>query len=211
MKHSSCIEYILFWNRKYHIYIGLFLLLFIWLFTVSGLLLNHSQWKFSSFYEKRKESEISNTVFIPETTDRRVLLLNFMDQLKISGEISNINIIPDGIDFRVTVPGKIRDIHIDLKNRVSKQKITVYNFWGKMRILHIFNGTNKTNPEIRPNWIVTRIWLSAMDGISIGLILLCVSSWLMWYEVRKIYLKGVYVLILGFAGALYFILLIRFL
>ena len=35
------------WNRKLHFYAGLFLLLFIWLFAVSGLILNHPKWTFA--------------------------------------------------------------------------------------------------------------------------------------------------------------------
>lgn len=209
MKSVSLIKNIFIWNRKFHIYAGLFLLLFIWLFSFSGLLLNHSQWKFASFWDQRKESEIISPAIIPATADSSSLILAFMDQLKISGEVSNIKLTPETVDFRVMVPGINRDIHVDFKNKLISQKIMSFNFWGKIRILHAFNGANKTNPEIRPNWIVTRIWLFTINGIAIGLILLCISSLFMWYEVRKNYSGGLYVLILAFAAALYFIYLIR--
>jgi hypothetical protein len=211
MKTISSIKNILSWNRKFHIYIGLFLLLFIWLFSLSGLLLNHSQWKFASFWDQRKESEIITPVNIPASLDSSALILTIMDQLNLSGEISNVKITPVSVDFRVIIPGTIREIHVDLKDKFSIQKQTVFNFWGKMRVLHTFNGLNKTNPEIKSNWFFTRIWALAMDGVALGLILLCFSSWLMWYEVRKNYSKGVYVLILGLAICLYFIFLIRLL
>jgi hypothetical protein len=35
------------WNRKAHYYLGLYLLLFIWLFSLTGLLLNHPRWALS--------------------------------------------------------------------------------------------------------------------------------------------------------------------
>ena len=36
------------WNQKLHIYLGLYFLVFLWLFAVSGLLLNHG-WQFAEF------------------------------------------------------------------------------------------------------------------------------------------------------------------
>jgi hypothetical protein len=211
MKPASLSENILYLNRKFHIYIGLFLLLFIWLFSFSGLILNHANWKFTNFWDKRKESEIMIPVNMPATPDSSSLILNFMDQLNLSGEISNVKVTPTSIDFRVTKPGVIRDNHIDFLNKVCNQKMIVYNFWGKIRALHTLNGINRTNPEIQSDRIVTLIWRQSMNLIAIGLIILCVSSWLMWYEVRKSYAKGGYVLFLAFTCALSFIILFRFL
>jgi hypothetical protein len=37
------------WNRKLHYYLGLYFLFFVWLFALSGLLLNHS-WTFAGFW-----------------------------------------------------------------------------------------------------------------------------------------------------------------
>ena len=211
MKPVTFFKNAFIWNRKLHIYIGLFLLLFIWVFSISGLVLNHGEWKVTSFWDQRKESEIITPVNIPATPDSISMISDFMDQLNISGEVSNVKISSESIDLMVVIPGTVRNIHVDLKNKVSSQKIMVYNLWGKMRTLHTFNGVNKTDPEIKPNWIVTRIWKAAMDVIAIGLIILCISSWFMWYEVKKNYNKGMYVLIMGFASALFFVFLVRLL
>jgi len=35
------------WNRRLHYYLGLYFLLFIWLFSFTGLLLNHPRWSLS--------------------------------------------------------------------------------------------------------------------------------------------------------------------
>lgn len=37
------------WNRKIHIYLGLYFLFFLGLFSISGLVLNHPQWAFAQF------------------------------------------------------------------------------------------------------------------------------------------------------------------
>jgi hypothetical protein len=211
MNNPFSIDNIIYWNRKFHIYIGLFLLLFILFFSLSGLLLNHSQWKFASFWEERNETEILTPLTIPIALDSVSLLRNFMKQLDISGEISNVSITAESIDFRVAKPGTSHDIHVDLKSSMSDQKKIVFNWWGKMRVLHTFNGSDKMDPGVRPNWPETRIWRLSMDVIALGLIFLCISSWIMWYEIRKNYSAGVIVLILGIAGAIFLIFLLRIL
>jgi hypothetical protein len=211
MKIPLLIENIIYWNRKFHIYIGLFLLLFILFFSLSGLLLNHSQWEFASFWRERKETEIITPVTIPVNLDSTALLQHFMRQLNISGEISNVKLTSASISFRVVKPGTNQDIHVDFKSGISVRKEMVFNWWGKMRILHTFNGSDKMNPEVQPNWLITRIWRLTMDAIALGLIFLCMSSWIMWYKIRKSYSTGLIVLILGIAGAIFFIFLLRML
>ena len=211
MNNHFTIDNINYWNRKFHIYIGLFLLFFILFFSLSGLLLNHSQWKFASFWKERNETVITTPLAIPANPDSVSLLHNFMKQLNLSGEISNVSLTPDSINFRVMRPGTIRDIHIDFKSGMSYQKKIVFNWWGKMRILHTFNGSDKINPEVQPNWLMTHIWRLSMDIIALGLIYLCLGSWIMWYKIRKDYSMGMIVLILGIAGAVFFIFLLRIL
>src|SRR6266436_6271468 len=53
------------WNRKLHYYLGLYLLFFVWLFTFSGLLLNHSSWKFAEFWRNRKEISYERQITAP--------------------------------------------------------------------------------------------------------------------------------------------------
>jgi hypothetical protein len=189
-----------FWSRKFHLHLGLFLLLFIWLFSISGLLLNHgSKWKFASFWDERKEKTTISPVLIDSRLDSSALLKDIMNQMKISGEISRVYLTSDSIDFRVSIPGHERNLHINIKEGTCTQKDLTFNGWGKLRILHTFNGVNKENPDIQPNWIVTLIWQFAKDMIAIGFILLSVTSWIMWYKVRKRYRWGLPILILSIA------------
>ena len=43
------------WNRRLHYYLGLYFLFFLWLFALTGLMLNHQQW-FRDLYERRESS-----------------------------------------------------------------------------------------------------------------------------------------------------------
>jgi len=51
------------WNRKIHIYLGLYFIFFTWLFGFSGLLLNH-HWEFANFWENREEIKYHKTIVI---------------------------------------------------------------------------------------------------------------------------------------------------
>ena len=61
------------WNRKLHFYAGLFLLFFMWLFAISGLLLNHPTWSFAESWTKRTDanSERAITALGPELRGER--------------------------------------------------------------------------------------------------------------------------------------------
>ena len=52
------------WNRRLHFYLGLYFLLFIWLFSISGLFLNH-QWSFEEFWPHRQESTFERPIRRP--------------------------------------------------------------------------------------------------------------------------------------------------
>ena len=209
MKNSFFFENIIYWNHRFHIYIGLFLILFILLFSFSGLLLNHGQWEFASFWKERKEVEIVTTLTIPANPDSTALLHNLMEQLNLSGEIINVKRFPSGINFRVMKPGTIHDIQVDLTNGKCVRKELVYNWYGKIRTLHTFNGSNKMKPEVKPNWLLTKTWSSTMDAVAIGLIFLCISSWIMWFKIRRKYTYGWIILFIGFGTAVFFIFLLK--
>ena len=197
-----------FWNRKLHIHIGLVLLLFIWLFSLSGLLLNHGGWEFASFWEQRKQSETVTRMTFPTQTDSAALLHMVMRQLEISGEVTNVKYSRDALHFRVASPGKGNEIHFDLTTGKITRKKYDLNVWGKIRTLHTFNGVNKNDIEEEANWLITSVWKFAMDGIAVLLIFLCVSSWFMWYEIRKDYKWSALILMAGFVTSFYFIYMI---
>ena len=197
----------LVFNHKMHIYLGLFLLLFIWLFFISGLIINHGEWKFAGFYEQRKESKTEFTFPVSSLNNNPDLINKVLTQLKISGEVENIKSIPESFDFRVKSPGIIRDIHIDYNSGKGTMKEMKFNFWGKLKTLHNFNGVNKTDPSKTPNWIIAKIWRLTMDIIAIILIIICLGSWVMWYRVRWDYKLGYFFLAFGFIVSGYYIFL----
>ena len=193
-------------NRKLHIYMGLFIILFIWLFFVSGLIMNHGKWKVRNFYEKRIEEKTDFNVSESIINGNPDVVNTIKNHLNITGEVSNIRIGSGNIGFRVSSPGLVQEVSVDSTGKGSL-KMMKYNFWGKLHTLHLFNGMNKNDPEQLPNWIVTKLWRIIMDTTAIILILLSLGSWIMWYKVRKDYKAGYIFLAAGIIIAGYFLFL----
>lgn len=200
-----------FWNRKVHIHLGLFLLLFIWLFAFSGLLLNHDDWKISSFWEERKQTETMLPVHITTSRDSSALLKDMMTQLALAGEVSDVEIWKDSVHFRVSKPGEVNNLEVNFITGICKHKKMQYNAAGKIRTLHTFNGVDKGNPGKPSNWLITSVWRLSMDVIAIGLLLLCVSSWIMWYKIKDKFRWGWLALIAGLLVAVYFVFALQML
>jgi hypothetical protein len=205
MKSQSVLKILNFWSRKLHIHISLFLLFAIWLFSYSGLLLNNGKWKISGFWDERKETEEVFPVQISKSIGSESMINEVMFQIGISGEIRNLKTWPDSVHFRVIKPGEVRNLKVNFINGTCHQQLIQFNLAGTLRTLHTFNGVDKTNPDMSPNWLITKIWRISMDGIAIGLLLISISSWIMWYEIRDKYRWGWVALISGFGIAVYFV------
>ena len=187
------------WNRKLHFYIGLFVLLFLWLFAFTGLLLNHPRWTFADFWPNRHQSSFERTIVAPPAGGDLVQATDIMRQTGVRGEIewtrsrSDLN----RLQFRVSRPGHILEIKADLQqNRVTVQQIDL-NGWGIAHILHTFTGVrigDKTNSR---DWIMTTIWALSMDAVALGSILMVFSSIYMWWTQKRKRWMGLLALSMG--------------
>src|SRR2546425_8062653 len=120
------------WNRKLHYYLGLYLLFFVWLFALSGLLLNHSSWKFAEFWSNRKETTYERQITAPVPASDLVQANDLMRQLDLTGEVewTATRNNSSRLDFRVTRPGHIFEINTDLEQKRATVKRTDLNAWG---------------------------------------------------------------------------------
>ena len=105
-------------NRKIHIHLGLGLLFFVWLFSVSGLILNHGTWKMTSFWEEREERNFDFKVSVAGLENQAVVDAA-VQHLSISGEVRIQNQTLDRLEFRIESPGVVNDIGIDLATGLS--------------------------------------------------------------------------------------------
>ena len=189
------------WNRRLHYYAGLFLLFFLWLFAVTGLVLNHPTWGFPESWSKRKDTNTEH-VLTPLGPDLRSDLAQaqeIMRQLHVEGEIlwTTPRTNASQFDFQVRRPGHFYFIKADLtQSRVALRHSEV-NLWGVMKALHVFSGVSLDDSRQSRDWRLTWVWAFCLDAVAAGLIFVVLSSLYMWWERPEKRRSGAVVLGLG--------------
>ena len=186
------------WNRKLHYYLGLYFLFLLWLFSLTGLMLNHQQW-FRNLYERR-ETSYDVTIETPAGDTTIALTRDLMRQLNLRGEIDWPAAQPVGhIDFGVSRPDAAAQVRVDLNAKKAYVKEFENGHLHTFQVFHTFSGSRFNQPASRRDWIVTSIWVWTMDTLATGLILMVLGSYYMWLQLKKKRILGLIVLTTGFA------------
>src|SRR5678815_5042365 len=158
------------WNRKLHYYAGLFLLFFLWLFAVTGLVLNHPTWSFAESWTKRTEtnSERAITALSPELRGDLAQAREILRQLGIEGEILWTTTRTDAsqFDFQVRRPGHFFFLKADFAKKLVSVRQSDVNLWGVIKVLHTFSGVQMDDPRNRRDWALTSMWAFSMDAVA---------------------------------------------
>jgi hypothetical protein len=194
------------WNRKLHNYLGLYFLLFIWLFSVTGLLLNH-HWSFAEFWDQRQETSVERAIMPPTATGDLAVAQELMHQLDIVGELNETKRSPQGDQFVVNVarPGQMFNIEANLATRRAVVKETRVNGWGVLHMLHTFTGVKQNEPTRQRDWWLMTLWAVSMDALSVGLIVLVLTGLYLWYRLPKKRWPGMIALGLGMVCVGFFV------
>ena len=172
------------WNRKLHYYLGLYFLFFLWLFSATGLMLNHQQW-FRDLYERR-ESSYEATIESLSGPTTLALTRDVMRQLRLRGEIDwPAAQPPNHLDFSVSRPNGSAQVRVDLNARKAYVKEFQNGTLNTFQIFHTFSGSRFTQPASRRDWIVTTMWVLAMDALAAGLVVMVFGSYYMWWRLKK--------------------------
>jgi hypothetical protein len=189
------------WNRRLHFHVGLFLLVFLWLFAVSGLILNHPNWSFAESWNNRRETNYDRTITPPgpEVKGDLAQAREIMRQLGIEGEILWTTTRTDAnlFDFQVRRPGHFFFIKADLAQKRVSVRHSEVNLWGVIKVLHTFTGVQMDDSRNTRDWALTFMWAYSMDAVAAGLIFMVLSSLYMWLELPKKRLPGAVALGLG--------------
>jgi hypothetical protein len=173
------------WNRKLHFYLGLYFLFFLWLFSLTGLLLNHGQWSIARAANQRTETRYDQTIETPTGVTELARAREVMRQLNIIGEIDWPASQPAGhLDFNVSRPRDASQVRVDLGSKRAAIQHFDNSGMAAFRIFHTFSGSRFNAPAARRDWIVTTLWVAAMDALSAGLIVMVLSSYYMWFRLK---------------------------
>jgi hypothetical protein len=195
------------WNRKLHYYLGLYLLFFLWLFLLTGLILNHGQWKLAQAAAQRRETRYEEPTQPPSGDTDIDRARDLMRQLHLVGEIDlpAAGQAPGHFDFNVGRPKDASSVRVDLVER----KASVQHFenagWAVFRIFHTFSGSKFNQPGQR-GWIVTTVWVIAMDALAAGLIVMVLGSYYMWYRLKRTHTLGWFAVLAGYTSAALFLM-----
>lgn len=187
------------WTRQWHNYLGLFLLLFLWMFSVSGLVLNHSTWSAGRFWEERNEVTTRHTVQPPATKVDIAMAVDLMRQLKIVGEVGDTRRHPDGarFEFQIVKPGQVFRVEARTDSGLARVTAIRVNAWGVVDALHKFTGMKMGEPDETRDWLLTRIWSFAMDALALGMVILVGSGIYLWLRRREARRPGLAALLGG--------------
>ncbi len=172
------------WNKRVHIYLGLFLLLFLWVFSVSGLFLNHPKWFGGAPQRETTEQSVS----MPVGGDAVSKAQDLMGQLDLKGEaIFRGEQKPGQFAFIAMRPDERDFVTVNLETEVAKVTHVTGNMGQMLGNLHTFSGVRPIwgEKESVRDWLPTRIWSFSMDVLSVGLIVIVGSALYMAFRQRE--------------------------
>lgn len=197
LPYRNLLDRIARWNQKLHVYAGLCLLVFVWLFAVSGLLLNHPKWTFAQFWPDRHESSTEQPVQLRPASTDMARARDLMAQLGLSGEIDQLKVSADRFEFRLMTPSQITTVGVDLSgSRAHIQQIRV-NGWGVLSALHHLTGVHQDMPALARNSTGAQLWCAVVGVVSVGLLLQVLGGLCIWLHRRERVVIGIAALLLG--------------
>ncbi len=126
-----------------------------------------------------------------------------MRQLGLSGEIDWPASQPVGhIDFTVARPNGAAQVRVDLNAKRAYIKEFANGGLHAFQIFHTFSGTRFNLPASQRDWVVTSIWVIAMDALAAGLVVMVLGSYYMWWRLKKRKALGIAALGAGLAACL---------
>jgi hypothetical protein len=125
-----------------------------------------------------------------------------MRKLRIAGEVQWPATQPakKPFTFQVSRPSLVIDVKADLRAGRATLQRTQLNTWGVMHVLHTFTGAPAADSRNRRDWWLTTVWALSMDAVAAGLIVMVVSSYIMWFRLRAKRFGGIVALFLGFTS-----------
>jgi hypothetical protein len=174
------------WNRRLHFYLGLFFLLFVWLFSLTGLLLNHGRWQMAQAANERREARSEMAIRPLDGATDLERAREVMRQLHLTGEIEWPSTPQQAgrLEFGVSRPTEAAHVRIDLtQNRVFLQHFENSRL-AAVRIFHTFSGSRVNASGTQRDWLLTTIWVLSMDALAGALIVMVLGSYYMWYRLK---------------------------
>ena len=132
---------------------------------------------------------------------------HYLEQLGLEGELFGMQERENQFRFSVRKAGDETQVTINPATGETKIRRKKADFYGIANSLHIFNGMKRFDPKKETlTWLATKLWVIAMDGLAVGLIIMILTGLYMWLQTKKI-IGGAISLFLGTGIGIVFLLL----
>ena len=98
--------------------------------------------------------------------------------------------VPASAEVRLQTTGAVLSgpprvqVRVDLaSHRATVQRVD-RSVWSALRISHTFSGSRYNNPSMSRDWLLTSVWVFAMDALAAGLLVMVFGSYYMWYQLK---------------------------
>ena len=192
--------------RVLHLYLGLFISPLILIFSISVLVINHTEY-FNKLRPKKELESLHTQLHDFQMLGTDLLTAKaIIQQLNISGEIDWISKTDSTISFPVNKPGLNKRISVNTRTGVvliSQQDMGTLN---GMTYLHTMPGEH--NAKLRGNSFFMQAWRIATDVVVYVVLFVSATGIFMWYFLRPEKKLGMFSLGMG---ALIFLVLMMLL
>jgi hypothetical protein len=134
---------------------------------------------------ERRETKYERTINLSANGSDLARARDIARQLGLKGEINwPASQQPGELAFSVSRPKDASQVRVDLNQ--SRAFVQHFDNSGlaTFRIFHTFSGS-RYNDTARRDWIVTTLWVAAMDSLAAGLIVMVFGSYYMWYRLKQ--------------------------
>lgn len=173
------------WNRRVHYYLGLYLLLFVWVFSFTGLLLNHLRWTLSRIpYEP--SPVFDRTIESPSGDTDLARAADVARQLHVRGEIEwrqATGLRQAGLQHRLS---EASDSSTGQPGSQSRDRSAGGSQFlvGPADCAHV-QRLALQQPGTSRDWPLTSVWVAAMDALACGLLVTVIRSYYTWYRMKS--------------------------
>jgi hypothetical protein len=178
--------------RNTHLFLGLFLCLFILTYGVSSLMFAYPTW-FSSTPTITEQ----NLLIDPEVAaNPRDLARELMDQQVLRGVLGKIRKNDDGYRFRVYRTGTNVEVRYTTETGIAHIKTRANDFMGMVKAIHV--GT----VGVQTGYWLQDLWGWFVVLVSVALILLGATGIYLWFNIHAERLIGTVLLTVGLVWGL---------
>lgn len=185
------------WLRNTHLLLGVFSLLFLLMYGISGVQMAHNTW-----FTARPVVVESLVPLSPQDLTPRAVGRALMESHGLRGEIAQVRDTPAGFAFRIVRPGTVYEIDYSRATFEARVRTNTANFIGMLNRIHHVAGLWHEYPLIN-------LWGIFVGLVSCALLLLGVTGIYLWFKIHTERRIGAVLLAISLGYSLTLIVLLR--